>query len=110
MAILPLTASSWNCRDQPQRFVVSRTSQPNEGEKADATAGQKRRGLRRSKHCDCGPWEVLRPLLRKMRVAQNHPHYVANGNEHPTLTQLIAADPPAVGLGAYIDDIEASDG
>lgn len=108
MAILPLTASSWNWRDESKRVVVSRTSLTNKAENADATPGQTRRASRRSKHHDCGPWEVLRPLLRKMRAAQNHPHYVANGNEHPTLTQLIAADPPAGGLGAYIDDLEAS--
>ncbi len=59
---------------------------------------------------DRGPWEALRPLRQRLRAQQNHPYYVARGNEGPLLEQLVADDPPAGGMDAYIADLNQKRG
>ncbi len=61
---------------------------------------------RRSERGDRGPWEALRPLRRKLIAQQNHPIYVARGNEQPLLQELVSADPPSGGMEAYIIDLD----
>lgn len=58
---------------------------------------------------DCGPWEPLRELRKRLVAAQNHPHYTARGNEQPLLQDLIAGNPPAGGMAAYIADLDGDD-
>jgi hypothetical protein len=60
------------------------------------------------KHRDRGPWEPLRALRRKLRAAQNHPHYVGNNNESLRLDQVIASSPPEGGMRSYVADLEKS--
>ena len=54
------------------------------------------------RHTSHGVWEPLRELRRKLRLQQNHPHYVGNGNESLHLDQVIDADPPEGGMAAYV--------
>jgi hypothetical protein len=60
------------------------------------------------KHRDRGPWEPVRAFRRKLQAAQNHPHYVGNGNESLRLDQLIASNPPEGGMQSYVADLEKS--
>jgi hypothetical protein len=56
---------------------------------------------------ECGPWEPLRALRRRLLAAQNHSHYVgrAASKEQPLLEELIARDPPQGGLANYLRDL-----
>lgn len=57
---------------------------------------------------DAGVWEPLRALKRRLKTAQNHRHYVGNGNESLRLDQVIAERPPEGGLAAYLRDLDES--
>lgn len=56
--------------------------------------------------CDCGHCVVLRDARRRFKRGQNHPHYVARGNEQPLLQDLIEVDPPAGGMTNYLADLD----
>ncbi len=63
-------------------------------------ASQPRRGRRRS------AWEPLHGLRRRPRATDNHPYYVARGNEGPLLEELVAQSPPKGGLAAFVCNLE----
>ncbi len=61
---------------------------------------------RNKKTRDCGVWEPLRDLRRRLRARENNSFYVAReSKEPPLLEDLIAETPPTGGLSAYIADL-----
>ena len=55
------------------------------------------------------PFEVLRPLQRKLKAQHNHSHYVGNNNESLRLDQVIEAAPPEGGMTAYLEYLNRPD-
>ena len=65
--------------------------------------------MKNSKHhrrCACAHCVQLRKLRRQLIAKRNNSHYVASGNEQPTLGKLIASDPPEGGMAQYIADLD----
>jgi hypothetical protein len=58
---------------------------------------------------DTSPFEVLRPLQRKLKAQQNHSHYVGNNNESLRLAQVVGAKPPEGGMTAYLTYLDAEE-